>query len=145
MLSHSIMSGFIGAVILSFFMIMKAEAGLVPELNPINDLGVLANQLTGVSNVYVGWILHFCVGSLIWGPLFGVTLARCSLRVLLKGMLFGFLVFFIVGLGALVSHGSFVSASLKPLILATLILHLIFSILVSMSYRLISHYRYLSE
>ena len=61
-ITAGIKAGFIGTVALSAIMIVKDMMGVMPELNVIH---MLANMM-GMS-VMLGWVMHFMIGSFIWG------------------------------------------------------------------------------
>lgn len=58
-------AGFAATIVLSAIMLMKQQMGLMPELNPVN---MIADML-GASTL-VGWIMHFMIGTVLWGLLF---------------------------------------------------------------------------
>jgi hypothetical protein len=79
-----IAAGFCATVVLTAVMVIKAYAGIAPEVN-------LAALMSGVLNapIYVGWGVHFVVGTLIWGPLFAVLAPRIpGTTAVIKGVLF---------------------------------------------------------
>ncbi|MDF2114015.1 hypothetical protein PY365_00390 [Roseiarcaceae bacterium H3SJ34-1] len=58
-------AGFVATVILSGLMAMKAMIGVMQELNPIK---MIADMLGAPPAV--GWVMHFMIGTLLWGTLF---------------------------------------------------------------------------
>ncbi len=60
-----IVAGFAATVVLSVIMLMKEAMGLMPELNMIK---MLSGMLNGPPAV--GWVVHFAIGTLIWGIAF---------------------------------------------------------------------------
>lgn len=86
-----IYAGFIATLALSALMVVKAAMGMMPQMNAIKMLtgmahGMLATPLTPV----VGWLLHFIIGSLLWGVLFSLLFERLpSQSALIKGLTFG--------------------------------------------------------
>jgi hypothetical protein len=44
-----LIAGFIATVVLSILMIAKSSVGLMPQLNPIEDIVHVANVLTGMT------------------------------------------------------------------------------------------------
>src|SRR5262245_43780269 len=67
-------AGFIATVVLSIFMIAKSSVGLLPQLNPIEDILHVADRLTGMTlPLPFGWIGHF-----VLGPSYGASsMRRC--------------------------------------------------------------------
>ena len=63
---RGMVAGFFATIVLSALMLMKAQMGLMPELNVIK---MLSNML-GASTPAVGWIMHFLIGTVLWGTLF---------------------------------------------------------------------------
>jgi hypothetical protein len=61
-----IAAGIVATVALSVLMVLKQQMGLVPQLNPIEMLTGLA----GASTPAMGWLLHFLIGTVVWGTLF---------------------------------------------------------------------------
>lgn len=59
-------AGFAATVVLSALMVMKSAMGLMPELNVI----AMLTQMMNASSPIVGWIIHFVIGTLVWGTLF---------------------------------------------------------------------------
>ncbi|GAK33422.1 hypothetical protein JCM17846_23490 [Iodidimonas nitroreducens] len=68
---NGIIAAFIATVVLSAIMLMKGAMGIMPELNVIKMLsGMSANMLQMPANPMIGWVMHFVIGSIIWGALF---------------------------------------------------------------------------
>jgi hypothetical protein len=61
-----VVAGFVATIVLSALMLMKQRMGLTPQLNPIQML----TDMTGASTPTVGWIMHFLIGTVLWGTLF---------------------------------------------------------------------------
>jgi hypothetical protein len=58
-------AGFVATVVLSALMLMKTMMGVMPELNPIK----MMSDMLGAPPA-VGWVMHFMIGSVLWGTLF---------------------------------------------------------------------------
>lgn len=66
-LGKGIVAGFVATVALSVVLVVVQLAGLLPHLDLIGLLAVAA----GVpGTAWVGWSLHFLIGTLAWGILF---------------------------------------------------------------------------
>src|SRR3569832_200629 len=79
-----IVAGFCATVVLTLIMVVKFAAGVIPQVN-------LAALMSGLltAPVYVGWGVHFVIGTLIWGPLFAVLAPRIpGSPAIIKGVLF---------------------------------------------------------
>jgi len=79
-----IVAGFCATVVLTLIMVVKFAAGVIPQVN-------LAALMSGLltAPVYVGWGVHFVIGTLIWGPLFAVLAPRIpGSTAIIKGVLF---------------------------------------------------------
>jgi len=59
-------AGFAATIVLSALMLMKQQMGLMPQLNPIEML----TNMAGASTPFVGWVIHFLIGTVLWGTLF---------------------------------------------------------------------------
>lgn len=66
-LGKGIVAGFVATVALSAVMIVKQVTGFLPELDLIQLLTVAAGM---PGEMWVGWTLHFLIGTLAWGILF---------------------------------------------------------------------------
>jgi TM2 domain-containing membrane protein YozV len=71
-----LIAGFISTVVLSIFMIAKSSVGLLPQLNPIEDIVHVADRLTGMTlPLPFGWIGHFVLGTVVWGIIYAALQA----------------------------------------------------------------------
>ncbi|MGE3289777.1 MAG: DUF6789 family protein [Geminicoccaceae bacterium] len=68
-LGKGMIAGFAATVVLSVLMVLKQMTGLMPELNPIGML----TSMAGASSPIVGRIMHFIIGSVLWGGLFALV------------------------------------------------------------------------
>jgi hypothetical protein len=59
-------AAFIATIVLSLIMVMKQAMGVMPQLNPIG----MITQMIGAPTPLVGWIMHFVIGTLLWGILY---------------------------------------------------------------------------
>lgn len=72
-IGKGILAGFIATIALSALMIIKTTMGMMPHLNAIEMIDMMAHGLIGTPAVpLVGWLLHFMIGSLAWGILFAL-------------------------------------------------------------------------
>ena len=72
-INHGLIAGLVATVILSILMITKASTGLMPKMDVINMLTQLSHNLIHTpSNSFVGWVIHFVIGTFVWGALFAL-------------------------------------------------------------------------
>lgn len=75
--TSGLIAGLVATIVLSALMLMKTAMGMLPGLNAIAMLAGLANQYAGLPETpLVGWVLHFLIGTLLWGLLFAWLGAR---------------------------------------------------------------------
>ena len=88
---RSMVAGFVATLVLSALMLMKSTMGVMPELDVIQMLTGMAHMRMGLpANPTVGWILHFMIGTVVWGFLFVFIYDRLPGRgAVLKGIVFG--------------------------------------------------------
>lgn len=86
-----IFAGFIATVALSALMVLKAKMGMLPEMNAIKMLATMAHGFIGTPlTPVVGWLLHFIIGSILWGILFAILFERIpGQQPAIKGLIFG--------------------------------------------------------
>ena len=87
-LYKGVIAGFIATIALSVLMVLK---GMMPQMNAIKMLTAMAHGMMGTPLIpIVGWLLHFMIGSLLWGTLFSVLFERLpSQTAIFKGLIFG--------------------------------------------------------
>ena len=85
-----LIAGFIATVVLSILMIAKSSVGLMPQLNPIEDIVHVADRLTGMTlPLPFGWIGHFVLGTVAWGIIYAALQASLPAPPVVKGLIFG--------------------------------------------------------
>lgn len=65
--SAGLVAGFAATVVLSLIMVVKGMMGVMPEL----DVAAMIGMMMGAS-VAVGWVIHFMIGTIVWGGGFAV-------------------------------------------------------------------------
>lgn len=90
-ITKGIYAGFIATIALSVLMVLKALMGMLPKMNAIKMLASMAHGYLGTPIVpLVGWLLHFIIGSVVWGILFALVYDRIPAHTPPgKGLLFG--------------------------------------------------------
>jgi hypothetical protein len=86
-----IFAGFIATIALSALMVLKAMMDMLPQMNAIKMLSTMAHGFMGTPlTPVVGWLLHFVIGSLLWGILFALLFERIPGHTpATKGLIFG--------------------------------------------------------
>ncbi len=131
-LIRGMVAGFVATVLLTALMVAKALTGFMPELN-------LAALLSGVMHapIWVGWITHFLIGTVVWGGLFAVLAPRipgsnCTIRGAIFGL--GIWVLMMVVVLPLTGMGLFggVYGAAAPAV--TLALHLVYGVVLGFTF-----------
>ncbi|MBI3676978.1 MAG: hypothetical protein HY243_10240 [Proteobacteria bacterium] len=85
-LGNGVFAGFAATVVLSVFMAVKQMMGMMPQLDVIQML----TQMSGVPSLLAGWLMHFMIGSIVWGGLFALLQARIpGGNATTRGVVFG--------------------------------------------------------
>jgi len=64
-------AGFIATAVLSMLMFFKSMMGIMPGLDVVHMLSGMAHARMGMPNTpMVGWLIHFMIGTVVWGVLF---------------------------------------------------------------------------
>src|SRR6516225_5703393 len=86
-----LIAGFVATCVLSFFMLVKASMGLLPQLDPIRDIVAVADNLTGADfPLPLGWLGHFFLGTVAWGLAYAWLEGQLPGSPIVKGLAFGF-------------------------------------------------------
>lgn len=137
-----LIAGFIATVVLSILMIVKSSAGLLPQLNPIEDITHVAGQPTGTTlPLLFGWLGHFVLGTIVWGTIYAALQASLPGTPVVRGLVFGALAWLamMIFFMPLAGHGLF-ALSLGPQVtVATLVLHLIYGAVLGEAYAKVAH------
>ncbi|WDR06298.1 hypothetical protein PSQ90_02200 [Devosia rhodophyticola] len=78
-------AGFVATVVLSALMVMKSMMGLMPGL----DVTAMITNMLGLQSVAFGWLMHFIIGTMIWGGAYALIRARLPGGPAVSGMVFG--------------------------------------------------------
>jgi len=62
---RGLLAGLVATVVLSGLMLMKQAMGVMPQLNPV----MMISHMLGAP-LLVGWIMHFVIGTVLWGLLY---------------------------------------------------------------------------
>lgn len=120
----SLIGGVIATVILSILMIIKMQMGLLPQFNVIADM----TDIAGAQTPIIGWAMHLVLGIIIWGLLFAIVSHLFKGPYSVKGIQFGILLWFLMMIiyMPVTENGFFASHLGYPVMLASLILHIIY-------------------
>jgi hypothetical protein len=66
LVGRGLVAGLGATIVLSLVIVLKQALGVLPQLSTISVLA----QMLGYQSLAVGWILHFFVGVILWGPLY---------------------------------------------------------------------------
>lgn len=125
-------AGFIATVALSAVMIMKAALGMMPGLDVPAMLGALSG--TGVAG---GWVIHFAIGTILWGLIFAALIESIPGGTpLTRGLVFsvGAWLLMMIVLMPIAGKGLFAMNMGIAAAVATLVLHLIYGAVLGWTY-----------
>lgn len=131
-IGKGIVAGFIATVVLSIIMVIKAFMHILPAFNSVE----MIHGLTG-GPLIMGWVGHFVIGALVWGTLFallfGVLPGRNAIAKALGFSVLAWLAMMLVFM-PVAGAGFFGLAIGLPVVIATLVLHLIWGVALGASY-----------
>ena len=137
-----LIAGFIATVALSILMIAKSAMGLMPQLNPIEDIVRVAHVLTSLSlPLPFGWLGHFFLGTVIWGLVYAAWHASLPGAPVVKGLIFGVLAWLamMIIFTPLAGHGVFALSLGPQATVVTLVLHLVYGAVLGVVYAKVAH------
>jgi hypothetical protein len=119
-----IAAGFVATIVLSIIMVVKQMMGLMPQLNPVE----MITQNMGAQTPLAGWIVHFLIGTVLWGILYALTAPRLPGAHWFRGILFatGAWLLMMITLMPMAGAGPFGLKMGLMAPIATLILHWIY-------------------
>jgi uncharacterized membrane protein YagU involved in acid resistance len=135
---RGMLAGLVATVVLSALMLLKASMGLWPELNLVR---LLINL--GSIQLVAAWMDHFIVGVIVWGMLFGALDSMWESRAYwLKGLVFGVFAWLLMMIlfMPLTKAGFFGVKIGPPAIYVTLGYHLIYGLVLGVTYGLLTAY-----
>ncbi|SMF83996.1 hypothetical protein SAMN06265365_1526 [Tistlia consotensis] len=145
--TRGMISGFFATVALSLLMMIKSKMGMIPEFDIISMLGAMAGHVVGVTDWNVGWLLHFLIGTLVWGPSFARLHDRLpGTSSIMRGVVFGVLAWLLMmGLLMPMAGAGFFGRSLGVVAPSlALVLHLEFGTVLGLAYGRLGTLRHLS-
>lgn len=127
-----LISGFIATVVLSLIMIVKAKMGVMPDLNAIKMLAGMMN-----APLIMGWVAHFFIGTVVWGLLFAIFVDKLPVSTLASAIIFSIAAWLMMMIGPMPMAGAGLFGLKLGMMapVATLILHLIWGVVLGISYK----------
>jgi hypothetical protein len=84
LVGRGLVAGLGATIVLSLVIVLKQALGVLPQLSTISVLA----QMLGYQSLAVGWILHFFVGVILWGPLYAWIDPKSSFPHWFNGIMF---------------------------------------------------------
>ncbi|MDR1994994.1 DUF6789 family protein [Azonexus sp.] len=135
---RSMEAGFVATVVLSLLMLIKGVMGVMPVLNPVAMLSNMVHSMMGMpDSPIIGWLMHFMIGTVLWGILFALIYQRLPGRdALTKGLSFSVLAWLLMMLLPMPMSGAGVfGLNLGMMVpVMTLVLHLIWGAVLGYTY-----------
>ncbi len=122
-LGRGLLAGLVATVVLSGLMLMKQVMGVMPQLNPVL---MISHMLR--APLALGWIMHFMIGTVIWGLLYAWLNPRLAGPQWLRGAEFatGAWLVMMIMLMPMAGAGAFALKLGMMAPLATLMLHWVY-------------------
>lgn len=137
-LVRGILAGFVATLVISMIMVLRLSAGIIPWYDPIEIMNLAAQDLLSTPDIrLVAWAIHFSVGTLIWGLLFGLLIPYLpgggDAR---RGLLFGVVAWLVVMVTVFPMAGSGLFGMGFGLVapLSTLLAHVVFGLVIGSMY-----------
>lgn len=128
-ISRAVVAGFGATIVLSILMLIKGAMGMLPAMNVIYMLSHMAHHIAGLpASPAIGWLLHFSIGTILWGILYGAVFSQLpGNSPVVKGLVFsiGAWLLMMVIVMPLAGKGLFAIQIGIMAAVATLVLHLI--------------------
>jgi len=135
---RGIIAGFVATAVLSVFMVFKTMMGLMPEVDIIGMLDGMVEERMGATGLPLGWIIHFGIGSVLWGTAFvlGFDILPKGTEVK-KGIIFALLAWLAMMVILLPLAGAgFFGLGLSMIVpVMTFLLHVIFGAVLGFTYK----------
>ena len=131
-------AGFVATIVLSMLMFMKSMMGVMPELDVVAMLSAMMGQSDTLA---IGWVMHFVIGTVVWGILFSLLVSSLpGGSIVTKGLIFGagaWLLMMIVVM-PMAGAGLFGMKLGMMAPMMTLILHVIFGAVLGVVYQMLA-------
>lgn len=142
-ITKGVIAGFIATLVLTALMMMKKMMGVMPELDPVHMMAVMAAQKVGMeTNMMIGWVMHFMIGAVAWGSAFAVlNNILPTQNQMIKGIILGIGAWLIMMVGPMVMAGNgLFGLALGPMApVMTFMLHIVFGVVLGLVYQKLTH------
>ena len=142
-ITKGVIAGFIATLVLTALMMMKKMMGVMPELDPVHMMAVMAAQKVGMeTNMMIGWVMHFMIGAVAWGSAFAVlNNILPTQNQMIKGIILGIGAWLIMMVGPMVMAGNgLFGLALGPMApVMTFMLHIVFGVVLGLAYQKLTH------
>lgn len=131
-LLKGIIAGFAATVVLTLMMFVKGVMGLMPALDPV---GMIAQMME--LSATIAWVIHFMIGSIIWGGAFALLEPRLpGADLWLRGVVFSVGAWLIMMVVMMPMAGTgFLGMQLGMMApVMTLVMHLVFGAVLGVTY-----------
>ncbi len=97
-LMRGMMAGFVATFVVSMILVLRLAAGIMPWYDPIEIMNLaMQDAFDTPDSRELAWGIHFAVGTLIWGFLYGLVTPYLPGRThLLRGLAFGLISWLVV-------------------------------------------------
>jgi hypothetical protein len=138
-MSKGVEAGFVATVVISMLMLVQMASGVAPDFNLISLIKQAANTPDYPS---VAWIVHFAVGTALWGTGFAAFSPHLPGPHWMRGLMFGVLAWLAMMILFLPAAGLPVFARGMGMAIPvdSLALHLVFGAVLGETYHLLLHY-----
>ncbi|MDV6317691.1 DUF6789 family protein [Chromohalobacter sp. HP20-39] len=137
--TSGMIAGFVATIVLSLIMLIKASMGIMPQLNVIQMLAQMLHARMGLPpSPLVGWLMHFIIGTVLWGLLFSLLVDSLpGMKPIAKGMLFSTGAWLVMMVIAMPMAGAgFFGMNIGPMApVMTLILHWIWGTVLGATFK----------
>lgn len=135
---RAMIASFVATVVLSILMLVKSMMGVMPQLDLVHMLSDMAHAYLGIeAGLWFGWIMHFMIGTVLWGLLYALLHRHLpGTSALAKGVTFGALAWLLMMLVPMPMAGAGLFGMKLGLMapMMTLVLHLIWGAVLGATY-----------
>lgn len=140
-LKNSIFAGFIASAVMTIFVLINNYFGVVSEVNFVDLINKInASYFHMPDTSWSEWLIHFIVGSVIYGGIFGLLTPKMTGSNVLNGIIIGIAAWLVMMLVVLPLTGMGV---LEPWLsggtrVASLVFHGIYGVFLGISYNFLT-------
>ena len=137
-ITKGVQAGFIATIVVSIIMLTRHATGYLPQL----DIIQLWQAASGIPDEKLAWLLHFVMGTVLWGTGFAVLSPHLPGPHWLRGLIFGVFTWLAMMILFLPSAGMpmFAAGQGAVIPVGALLLNLVFGLVLGESYHLLLHY-----